>query len=368
MNSETVSISYPSLVESPAAPVIQLTCSACGATFTGGGGALTTLTCLHRVHGECYLKLAQRFNTSQVGGKRHCKHCSVNVVADDAGTTGNRLTREACLEEMRAAYVKAHKLDLDALCDSDVTDADMLVLLGPLERDESLQHGLLRRFGWDAAAPAAPDSSSSSSSGSGSKKAKTLEEERQRLLALRGDELIDELRRRGRSLNVLLETWKVNVAHLWRVGVRSIEQLGRLGFDVGVHTANAYHRVLPLYFLIERYDLDYDRHLSPALLTNEQFLAMQLTKQELRLLNVTADMLLEERHFYKRELFALHIRPSSLHDYIELSETQLLSALYPPLTADDFRDNMQWNNDRRENAFACAVFEAVKTRAREQKK
>jgi hypothetical protein len=384
-------ISYPSLVvvanaaaaiakataPPPPPPPTQLTCSACGATFTGIG-TQTTLTCQHKVHGDCYLRLAQKFSTTLLGGKRHCKHCAVVVIGTtgaDGSSSSSRLTREACLAEARAAYIAAFQTDLEALCDDDdapVTDAEMLVLLGPLEADEeSVKDVVLKRLGWVPPAPAT-EAAAAAVAASSKKREKTLEQERARLLALRGDELIDELvLHRKRTLNVLLETWRVNVAHLWRVGVRSMEQLVRLGFSVSVHTNHAYRRVLPLYFLVERCDLDYDTHLNTEALTNEQLLDMRLTKQEWRLLGVTAAMLLDERHFTSRDLLAMKIRPSSLHTYLELSEQQLLTVAHPPLTADDFRENTQWNNDRRESEFSKRVFEAIKARdaavLREQK-
>jgi hypothetical protein len=266
---------------------------------------------------------------------------------EKSSTAMDRVNDTAAFEELQRAFAAANPgNDIETVGGRDITTEDMLLLLGPSK--SSLLQTIVVTLG----------------------NRRALEREREdgrrdkEALNLRGDDLIEELLKRERTLDDLLRTLRVTAGHLHRVGISSIEQLERLGFKAAVHLAKRFQAALPLYFMARYFDLNYARHLSK--LTNDEFLALEPKKQDLLVLGVNADHLLKERQFTVAELQRLHIRPSSLVLYIDLKPAHLLSEKLA-LHTDDFRESSLWNKDRHESELTRAIYEQLRERERAQR-
>jgi hypothetical protein len=330
------------------------------------------MICGHKVHAECFVKLANKFKTSVLGGRRHCRVCSLTGTDDsddsddgDGGGGGNeRLSRKKCLEEMRHAHRHMfHDTDLDEVMKRELTDNEMRCLLGALDERDVIPSVVKRIRVLIKDLVDVDDDEREAKSDPAEYETRMAEREknRRRLLSLRGKELLDEMASRGRSFAQLLEENYVHAAHLHRAGIDTVESLQHLGYDLTVHTARRFHRKFPVYFLVEHFQLRYERHLS--WLPNQTLQDMMLTKQEMRLLRITATNLIEERKVDASFVLKLSIRPSDLSAYLGMTEAHFLS-LEPALTRENFKNNALWDDDRDVHDFSKNLYAAVKERER----
>lgn len=333
-------------------PVLRK-CALCGIDIAASGVETAVLACGHRAHANCVVVWSHRNRTAILGGPHHCRECPPAVGSDGGGDDDDNKSESGaeksqfsvCIEELRAAYRRQFPhIDLEKIKDGAATEKDMLALLGPL--DTSAGYVSVVRALLEQKPIGEPDAEA--------------EAKRRRLLALRGDELIDELLRRRRTLDVLLATRTLTIAHLYRVGIDSMAALMRLGFDCNEHLGIAYYERMPPYFLALHYNFTYDLHMRS--MTLAAIVAMQLKKQELRAFGIDAYVLFDELAIDSDALVALGIRPSALHDYAGVTLEQLL-ALKPPLTLAVFEREPRWNADRKRSPFTVALYDALRARA-----
>jgi len=336
-----------------------LSCASCRIplSLSGQPTTLVTLTCGHQMHGICYGKLQKRFGTFELGGFSHCNHCvqeriDGNESARCSEAIAARLNTATCIDELKRAFAADNPdNDIETVADRDITVDDMHVLLGAGEydKDRSLIQSIAVTVGNKQALA----------------KAKAEAEQLEEAMALRGSDLIEELLRRGRTLDELLRTRRITAGHLHRVGIRTMEDLERLGFKADVHLSKRFQAALPIYYLVEYFGLSYDKHLRS--LSNEAFLAMEPKKQDLFILEVVADHLVHDRKFTPQQLMQLHIRPSSLALYINLEPSHLLD-INLGLSTDAIRDNRLWNKDRTEHPFTRGVFETLRQKEKAERR
>lgn len=327
-------------------------CGVCKSTSVAlPGFAYAVLSCQHRVHVTCLLGkhgLAQSEN--RIGGASICAHCY-----DIATRTGGTLAQDdpdidldKCARELHQMHIQQSSVDTEAIMRAGVSDEILRDITGERSASSVLGVGrvlpspqkIIGLFRSQADVSAADDDVDESAvAAAAAAAAPSLP---------RGDALVEYLnaKRPPRTLDAILNTFRVNLAHLFVAGITTIDQLKAIGFDVRRHLNVDFRPVLPVYLLATAYDLSYDRHMR-GVVTPAQIAQMHLSKREMRLLGVTVSKLIETRQCTKQTLLDIGMRPSHMIKYMQLEQAHL-EVLH--FTAADFERNELWKQDLHSNA------------------
>lgn len=353
------SISYPGLhdtfpvasvssVESASAPidpeylrmqsVHEVMCGICKfSNVSTTGTAYVVLSCQHKVHMRCFTKtLSAEKMDDRIGGTKICQHCVELALRGGANNAQNDpdLDFKECVKVMRSKHIVASGgIDTDRIMTNGLHNGILYTIMG----DKPPSTGSL----WPN--PAKIVSIFSSSVNAGEEEDNNEGDDEAISLPI-GDELIAYLKAKGRTLDDILNTFKVNLAHLFVAGIRTVDQLKEIGFDAKKHLHNTYRPVMPVFLLADSFGLSWDEHLKDVISPLE-LSTMKLTKRELHLLGVTATKLIETKQCNKQAILNFRIKPSELMKYLgmEFVHFKILG-----FTARDF-DNEQWSRDKKEH-------------------
>lgn len=302
------------------------------------GSAFVMLSCLHKVHLTCLFKIPNvEKSENKLGGAKVCMHCLELTLSrgHSSDSTDPEIEPEACLKKLKEMHVQAggFAVDTEAILKAGTTDEILSTILG-IEKSS-------RKLAW----PSAKSLVSVLKSPFGSKEQSEEAVEETPMSLPSGQELVEQLRASHRTLDDVLNTLQINLAHLYVSGIMDLDQLKAIGFDVRRHLKNDFRPVLPVYMLVEHYGLSYDEHLRGVVSPNE-IAAMKLTKRELRLLGVTVSKLMETKRCTKQTLLDFHLPPASMIKFMgmEYVHLQLLG-----FTSADFDKEEHWKGDKHKN-------------------
>jgi hypothetical protein len=380
MTSSTERVSYPDLhmpveealpvpqasASAPVDPELQRiqavcekTCASCKKEwFSQTGSAFVVLSCQHKMHVSCFsASLAKKKPTDGVGGVKDCEHCVDAALRSGTSSSDNDpdLDLTACASEMYEKHRKQTSIDTEAIMRGGVTNEILFAIAGvsppslrKLPSMSSLYSLLTRK----------------SEAAEGNEADALVDEVAEFASRLpRGDELVDYLNNQKppRTLNMILKTFKVNLAHFVTVGINSIDQLKRIGFDVREHLDPIYRPVMPVYLLAQTFGLSYDEHLANVV-TPAELSDMRLMKRELRLLGVTVAKLIATKKWNKDALLKLHVAPSQMIKYLGLEFAHLKILGFQ---ASDFDREPLWQAEKTKDP---QIRELVARLANDQKK
>lgn len=247
------------------------------------------------MHNRCFIQHVSNTKKEHecnefFGGPLVCVHCLGNTSAARNGGASLRralIDREETLKYFRTGYNGKYKIPYNAsLADSDLT----------LEEKRSMLGIALTWRGKDTT-----DYSVFGPTG-GSSEAVTRE-----LLAHR------------RTIDAIFEnrTYKFNAQHLYRLGVRTKQDVCALGYNPLTHLGVAYRSHCPLWMMVEVYGVDADDLFKEF--TADALLRTNLTCKEFWLAGVTMQLLID--HKLTKEAFLRYANTQSAHDmfaYLEL--------------------------------------------------
>jgi hypothetical protein len=336
------------------------TCAACkGTDVSEPGAAYAVLYCQHQVHITCLLKFpALGKSGNRIGGVHVCEHCADIAMRSGTGLseTDPDLDLRRCAEEMCEKHKKQTHIDTEAIVRAGVSNEIVFAITGatpPTPTRKFPSVAALYSLFKPTAAPTTDDD--------GDELIDEVSEFASRLP--RGDALVEYLgnQKPPRTLEMILNSLKINLAHLTTVGINNMEQLKKIGFDVRKHLDPNYRAVLPVYMLAQVFGMSYDEHMRDVV-SPKELAEMKLTKRELRLLGVTATKLIGTKKCSKDVLLQLHIAPSQQIKYLglELAHLKILG-----FSAADFDREPLWKAEKAKNA---QIRELVAQLATDQKK
>ena len=298
------------------------------------GAAYLVLSCQHKVHASCLAKIITMDKIdNRLGGTKVCQHCVELALRSGVSNAQNDpdLDFKECVKKMREKHiVSSGGVDTEKIMQHGLSDAILYTIMGEKPPPSAgamwlSPKGILSLFSNNV-----EDDGSAAQS-----------EDAPVSLPI-GDELIAFLNSKNRTLDNILDTFKINAAHLFVAGIRSVEQLKKIGFDVKKHLQNGYRPVLPVYMLADSFELSYDEHLK-GVVTPQELSTMKLTKRELRLLGVTMSKLIETNQCTKQIVFNFRIPPSDMMKYMgmEFVHFKILG-----FSARDF-DGDEWKKDKK---------------------
>lgn len=319
------------------------TCALCQKPFdTSANVASARLSCGHPSHMLCVqLLLAVKpelksVSLDRIGGIGSCNHCSDRAMAtgvvgasNDTGTSW-----DVCLDEMKRLHKSKYpSQDVDAILETELSKDDIRAMVG-VSRVGSAVDSLAEnlRSGWRSFAARGKDESVWSAAGNAVSEVRAASTQAADKTDLRdvlhGREFIDAMKKNGRTIDDVFETFKYTLPHLFLAGVQTMDELVELGFDARRHLKPAMRCAIPLFLLAERYSFDFKRHMSQ--LDPEEVAACGLHHFELPLINLTATDLVQGR-FQTQHIKRMGI---SLDKLVRFAGLQLPHAIALGLTPD----------------------------------
>lgn len=330
-----------------------LACGICkGEELAAPGLAYVVLSCQHKVHVTClFAKKGIDKSENRIGGASLCAHCY-----DIALRTGGSLDDadpdidiDRCFRELYEMHKRQSNIDTEKILSTGITDNVLYDIMGE------------KAAGFTPRLPSL--SAISSLFQSQTDINEDLPECPVRLP--RGDDLVQYLNEKKppRKLDTILDTFKVNLANLYKAGITSMEQLQAIGFDVKRHLSVDFRPVLPVYVLTKYFDLSYDKHLN-GVVSPSDIAAMRFSKREMRLLGITVSKLLETRQCTKKTLIDIGMRPSHMIKFmgLEFAHLQILN-----FAAADFEKAPLWHEDYRRNQQVRELAARLPTLQQKQK-
>ena len=328
-----------------------LSCGICKSnTVVEPGLAYAVLLCQHKVHVTCLLtKQGLEKSENRIGGASMCVHC-YDIALRTGGSLDNNdpdIDIDKCARELHEMHIKQSNVDTEKIIRAGVTDEILYDIMGERPAGNGPRMPSLKAI-----------------TGLFRSQADVSEADEEPSVSLpRGDALVQYLNEKKppRKLDKILDTFKVNLGHIYVAGITSMEQLEAIGFDVKRHLSVDFRPVLPIYMLAISYDMSYDKHLKNVV-SPQEIAAMRLSKREMRLLGITVSKLLETRKCTKKTLLDIGMRPSHMIKFmgLEFAHLQILN-----FTANDFEENDVWREDYKHNS---QVRELVSRLPKQQKK
>lgn len=330
----------------PNAAARSLQCGRCDKDVDEGTGhAYLVMACAHRMHAACLSQLvaANSVVPPSVGGPNWCVVCKRERLL--AGTFTDLRDTDALVARLNQRHTSDFGRNVMRAIENDtLADAEYNAILGV--QPKSSAPGAVRLFSsllgsvahtttsvWTDSSKDDVNDDDDDGGGTGAR--------------LEGDALCDELVRRGRTLErIFTSTADIDLAHLHLAGLWERRHLDRLGFDAAINLREQYRRRLPLFLLVDRYDVSWDSDL--AQLLPAQVKLFRLRADELSLLGASMPALLAAK-WTKADLFALRIRPSLLMQHCDMQASHVtafgvaLEDLHPR-----HRHNRIWYNDFRD--------------------
>jgi len=306
----TAIASYPSLYVPPAAgptPLVmalsnqsESACGKCSTPISSEPGLVTVLlSCRHLMHGTCFVRAVteQRLEAqcnANFGGPRQCARCVAAIPSAHVSTSLN--DRDDVLRYFRHNYVLKYR-DVPygtALLDAELSVREKQAILGITPG----MFSLMDKTNYDHY--------------SGTSSA-----------ALRGDEIVADLQRRGRTLTAIFATTAVNLnaQHLYRFGVRTLEQFKALGYTPSRFVGKEYRAKCPFWMMADLFGFDSADIF--AELSADAVLASQLMPKELWLCGVTMSALVE-RGLTKQGFLAYKYPAHEVLQHLDVEHAHLI--------------------------------------------
>jgi len=334
--------------------VYAMTCGSCKEAGVGQSGAAhVVLSCGHKIHLACLAKMPGVEKAgNQLGGTKVCAHCLDIALRSGLNDdlTDPDLQPDACIKYLQRKHLEATegRINTEAVLAAGMNDEIAYTIIGDkparawgdnwspvnlLAAAKAMIKNADDDDNDDAPAAAVATAAAAAAAANNYNAAPT------------GDMLVKCLNEKHRSLDDVLGTFKVNLAHLYLAGIRDMAQLKAIGFDVRRHLHLDFRPVLPIYMLVANYDMSYDKDLQFAMSPSE-LADLKLSKKELRLLGVTVSKLLATKRCSKTTLMNFHIPPSSMMKFLGMEYVHLRILEF---TSKDFDREPHWKMDKSKN-------------------
>jgi hypothetical protein len=357
-----MSVTYPSLydVEPEAAPasassgappcenegaLVAMTlrhkqaCAMCSVALSESGGRSKTLcnmTCGHTAHMFCaqiVIKTKALDNVDRLGGVSFCNHCRELSIAGLAASAESvhesdpETTHEFCTAQLKRRHAEQYKTgDFDAVVATQQLQlSDIRTMLGETQSAQLMSriaskvtnNSWTKWLGlegdeeevWNAEAPPPPYDYSK---------------------VPHGDEFIELMRTKRRTLDDIFETLRYTLAHIFNAGVQTMDQLRALGFAPARHLVPSMRPVMPVHFLVERYGFTYAVDMKTSM-TNDELVQCNFSPYELPLIGLSVRELAERRFTAAQMAQMTQMR---LGDWIRFAGLQVPHALAMHMTGE----------------------------------
>jgi len=314
-DNQNASVSYPTTTayEATPAPAVQqppmaaaaaaTTCAKCAQPLGGGDRrrTLVMMACAHMMHGACFVatanakQLAPTALNENFGGPEHCGLCLSAVPRGSLATLLN--DRADTLRQLQTKYANNYPAYEYA---PDLANVELSV-----EKKRLLLNVKAPLFGAEKV------DFTEFGRGPG---------------CLQPLEIAAWLMSNDRSLTTLFSVPHVNLLHVYRLGVTTLEALLALGFNPSVHCTRAYREKSPLWMLSELYGVDCKLLL--RYMTANQVIDLPLRPNELWLAGGSMELLVGRGltdAAFRAYTAKLPIKPDEVFRYLELDGKHLIA-------------------------------------------
>lgn len=258
------------------------------------GSVFVVLSCKHTMHASCFVKTVTEQGLvdscdNDFGGAKQCSRCFDSIPSGLASVEIN--DRRKVLAEFRSSFTAQYKVNWsEGLRESALTPEEIRAILGIT----------LSMFSSDKTDYSLYGRQNNRSS----------------------EELVMELISRGRTIDVIFasQQMKLDVHHLYRFGIQTMEQLVRLGYNALKHGDAAHREKCPYWLLSELYGFSSDNLLDD--ITPNALLSKALKPSELWLCGVSMQNLVD-RGLSKQKLLAYRGNIVDMINYLDLTHAHL---------------------------------------------
>ena len=299
----TTTMAVESTARTPSAPEDTKAGRMCGRcskeVATGVGRTFVTLTCAHMMHNQCFvLSVSDHKKTTECnegfGGARFCAQCLGHAFGDGTDMFSARVDRAEILKYFHNGYTKKYYVRYDTkLADVELSQDEMRAILGIVtsrfSADKTDYSIFIGGANYESSAA-----------------------------------VTQNLLQRKRTIDDIFAcmAFKFNVQHLWRLGVRSKDDLKALGYNAFLHGSLAYRDKCPLWMVNEIFNIDDDdlfQSYTPDLLLSANFIP-----KELWLCGVTMQTLIDKN--LSKDVFLCYVSkqdPIDVFVYMKLEPAHL---------------------------------------------
>ena len=250
------------------------------------------MSCAHLMHIKCFSELIAKTPLSEdcnenFGGPKSCVRCLSKI---PVGFQSEVLfDREEILREFRVGFSNNYGAYNGPSDDEDLTQEQKRAILG-------IKPSLLFS-----------DKTDYSSYG-------------RRAGCKRSDELVEILKERNRTLEDIFAVPKINAHHLFKMGINSMEDFVKLGYNSVTHGTKAYRDRCPYWMLSDLFSFDKDFVFKNH--TADSLLAVNYKPKELWLCGVSMQTLIDNR-LTKKAFLLYKANPIDVVKFLELTQVHL---------------------------------------------